>query len=167
MSCVAYSSQCEACQGCNQEIKTCNWLYKHVHERCIDESTKQIIEVTNNATTEMLKVTPNDVDTFQAYTIRNLDNKLSVGSDIEQYKLTSITEDPLVQTTAFGCDVFPCTLSYWVFGEFHPRKERISPGEYIKSRLLNKDSRFRKDPQYVFCGKRKWEDFWCVHVTEH
>ncbi|CAI8017852.1 hypothetical protein GBAR_LOCUS10771, partial [Geodia barretti] len=33
---------------------------------------------------------------------------------------------------------------------FHPRKEKISPSEYVKSRLLNKDSRFRKDAQYVF-----------------
>lgn len=68
-----------------------------MQERSIDDSTKQIIEVTNSATTEMLqKVTQNDIDAFQAYTIRNLDNKLSIGSDIEQYKLMSITEDPLV-----------------------------------------------------------------------
>ena len=32
---------------------------------------------------------------FQYYTIRNLDNKLSTQSDIEQYKLLSIKEDPL------------------------------------------------------------------------
>ena len=29
-------------------------------------------------------------------------------------------------------------------------EKEISHSEYIKSRLLNKDSRFRKDPQYVF-----------------
>ena len=36
------------------------------------------------------------------------------------------------------------------FGEFHPRQEKLSHSEYIKSRLLNKDARFRKDAQYVF-----------------
>ena len=38
------------------------------------------------------------------------------------------------------------------FGEFHPRKEKISPSDYIKSRLqqgLSKDSCFRKDAQCV------------------
>ena len=64
-------------------LRSCNWLYKNVDESCIDESTKHIIEVSNNATTEMLKkVTPDEVDAFQAYTIRDLDNKLSMGSDI-------------------------------------------------------------------------------------
>ena len=36
------------------------------------------------------------------------------------------------------------------FGEFHPREVKLSSSEYVKSRLLNKDSRFCKGPQYVF-----------------
>ena len=43
------------------------------------------------------------------------------------------------------------------FEEFNPRKEKLSPSEFIKSRLLNKDSRFRKDPQYVFYLLRQKE----------
>ena len=43
---------------------TCNWLYRNVYEKYIDESSKQIIEVSNNATTQMLKkVSPDEVDT--------------------------------------------------------------------------------------------------------
>ena len=76
-----------------RKLRSCNWLYRDVSEKCIDESTKHIIEVSNNATTEMLKkVSPDEVDGFQAYTIRNLDSKLSIGSDLEQYRLMSITE---------------------------------------------------------------------------
>ena len=45
---------------------------------------------------------------------------------------------------------FPVLFPTGKFGEFHPRKEKISPSEYVKSRVLNKDSRFRKDAQYVF-----------------
>ena len=41
------------------------------------------------------KVSPDEVDSFQAYTIINLDSKLSIGSDIDQYRLMSITEDPI------------------------------------------------------------------------
>ena len=63
----------------------------------------------------------------------------------------SITENP-VSNRQQHLDVmcFPVLFPTGKFGEFHPRKEKISPSEYIKSRLLNKDSCFRKDPQYVF-----------------
>ncbi len=42
------------------------------------------------------------------------------------------------------------SLSYGKFGKFNPREVKLSHSEYIKSRLYNKDSRFRKDAQYVF-----------------
>ena len=63
----------------------------------------------------------------------------------------SITEDP-INNKQQHLDVmcFPVLFPTGKFGEFHPRKERISPSEYVKSRLLNKDPRFRKDAQYVF-----------------
>ena len=133
-------------------LKTCNWLYRDVLEQCIYESTKHIIEVSNNATTNMLKkASLDEVDAFQAYTIRNLDNKVSNSSDIEQYKLLHVTEEP-VSNKQQHLDVmcFPVLFPNGKFGEFHPRKEKLSNSEYIKSRLYNKDSRFRKDPQYVF-----------------
>ena len=110
-----------------RKLRSCNWLYRDVHEKCIEESTKHIIEVSNNASTEMLKkVSPHEVDAFQAYTITNLDSKLSIGSDIDQYRLMSITEDPITN------------------------KRQHLDVMCFQSRLLNKDSRFRKDAQYVF-----------------
>ena len=77
-------------------------------------------------------MTPDEVDAFQAYTIRNLDNNLSMGSDIQQYRLMSITEDP-INSKPQHLDVIclPVLFSTGKFGEFHPRKERISPSEYI------------------------------------
>ena len=45
---------------------------------------------------------------------------------------------------------FPVLFPDGNFGKYHPRKVKLSHSEYIKSRLLNKDSHFRKDPQYVF-----------------
>ena len=45
---------------------------------------------------------------------------------------------------------FPGLFPTGYFGEFHPREKKISRSEFIKSRLYNKESRFRKEPQYVF-----------------
>ena len=133
-------------------LKLCNWLYNDVHKESVDEATKHIIEVTNAATTGMLeKATKDDVATFQAYTIKNLDSKLPPTSDIEQYKVFGVREDP-IDNGQQHLDVmcFPILFPTGRFGEFHPREEKLSHSEYIKSRLLNKDSRFRKDAQYVF-----------------
>ena len=127
-------------------LRSCNWLYKHVQDSSVDESTKHIIEVANNATSKMLEKASDN-----AYTIRNLDNKLSTTTDVEQYKLVSVREEPIVnrlQHLDIMC--FPVLFPTGEFGQFQPREHKLSHSEYIKSRLLNKDSRFRKDAQYLF-----------------
>ena len=45
---------------------------------------------------------------------------------------------------------FPVLFPNGKFGKYDKSEKEISHSEYIKSPLLNKDSRFRKDPQYVF-----------------
>ena len=45
---------------------------------------------------------------------------------------------------------FPVLFPTGSFGEHHPRQVKLSPSEYAKSRLLNKDPRFCKCPQHVF-----------------
>ena len=45
---------------------------------------------------------------------------------------------------------FPTLFPSGRFGESHDRSTPISLSEFVKSRLLNRDSRFRKDSQYVF-----------------
>ena len=133
-------------------LMSCNWLYKNVAKESVDESTKHIIEVSNNSNTKMLaKATTTEINAFQAFTIRNLDNKLSTTSDVEQYKVLSVREEP-IDNRQQHLDVmcFPVLFPSGEFEKFHPREHKLSHSEYIKSRLLNKDSRFRKDPQYVF-----------------
>ena len=97
------------------------------------------------------KASVDDIKGFQAFTVRNLDNKLSTDSDTEQYKLLSVKEDPIDNRQQY-LDVmcFPSLFPTGKFGEHHPRAVKLSHSEYIKSRLLNRDSRFRKEPQYVF-----------------
>ncbi len=135
-----------------QKLKESNWLYKEVNDESVDEAAKQVIEVTNNTTSSMLgKATDDDIAGLQAFTIRNLDNNLSTDSDTEQYKMLSVREDPL-DNRQQHLDVmcFPVLFPTGKFGKFHPREVKLSHSEYIKSRLYNKDSRFRKDAQYVF-----------------
>ena len=130
-------------------LRSCNWLYKHVQDSSVDESTKHIIEVANNATSKMLeKASVDEIDAFQAYTIRNLDNKLSTTTDVEQYKLVSVREEP-IDNRLQHLDIM-CFPVLFPTGQFHPCEHKLSHSEYIKSRVLNKDSRFRKDAQYVF-----------------
>ena len=45
---------------------------------------------------------------------------------------------------------FPNLFPTGRFGEFHPRDEHLSFSEYVKSRLNNKDSRYRKSSEYLF-----------------
>ena len=41
------------------------------------------------------KADDGDIAGFQAFTIRNLDNKLSIESNIDQYKLLNVKEYPI------------------------------------------------------------------------
>ena len=135
-----------------QTLKQTNWLYVDVDDASVDEAATNVIEVVRNASSTMLdKASADDIQGFQAFTIRNLDNKLSTDSDTEQYKLLSVKEDPIDNRQQY-LDVmcFPTLFPTGKFGEHHPRTVKLSHSEYIKSRLLNKDSRFRKEPQYVF-----------------
>ena len=79
-----------------RKLKEINWLYSEVDDDSVVDALKQVIEVVNSATSTMVdKADDNDVVGFQAFTIRNLENKLSTESDIEQYKLMNIKEDPI------------------------------------------------------------------------
>jgi len=80
-----------------------------------------------------------------------MDEKLPVGSDIEHYKMLKVNE-PALNNRLKYLDVmcFPTLFPSGRYGEFHPRKVHLSFSEYVKSRILNKDSRFRKNPEYVF-----------------
>ena len=120
-----------------QKISSCGKieteLYKDVAGGSIDEAVKQ---VTNSSTSAMLeKASNNDIAGLQSFTIRNLDNRLSTESDIDQYKLLSVREQAL-DNRQMHLDVRVCF--------------REKNSEFIKSRLYNKESRFRKEPQYVF-----------------
>ena len=142
----------DAVKAAIKKLKDTNWLYQKVDEDSVDDVARQVIETVDTTTSTMLaKATKEDVSEFQSYTIRTLNEKLSTTSDIEQYKLLSVKEDPLENRQRF-LDVlcFPVLFPSGRFGEFHPRTVKISSSEYAKSRLLNKDSRFRKDPQYIF-----------------
>ena len=87
--------------------------------------------------------------------------KLSTESDIDQFKLLNIKENPLDNRQKY-LDVmcFPTLFPDGRFGEYHDREVKLTASEYAKSRLLNKDARYRKNPQYVFYL------LWRLHVKK-
>ncbi|KAL5505209.1 hypothetical protein EMCRGX_G006609 [Ephydatia muelleri] len=118
----------------------------------LNDAAKKVVEVVDKASSKMLeKASVDDIAALQSYTIRSLDQQGSALMDVEQYKMLNVKDDP-IQSRQRHLDVmcFPTLFPSGQFGEFHPRDKHVSASEYAKSRLLNKDPRFRKDPQYVF-----------------
>ena len=81
--------------------------------------------------------------------------------DIEHYKLVDAKEDALGNRLKY-LDVlcFPTLHPTEKFGESHPRQQKISPSNFVKSCLMNKTGHFRKEDQYVFYllwQKEMWE----------
>ena len=127
------------------KLRDTNWLYRTLDESSVDEAAKKTIEVVSSASDPILeRASEDDVNGLQAYTIRKMDQYMPTGRDIEHYKLLSVHEQPLDNRQKF-LDVlcFP-------YGEFHPRPVKLTFSEYLKSRLMNTDSRFRKNPAFVF-----------------
>uniref|UniRef100_A0A1X7VL42 Helitron helicase-like domain-containing protein n=1 Tax=Amphimedon queenslandica TaxID=400682 RepID=A0A1X7VL42_AMPQE len=91
---------------------------------------------------------------LSAYTIRNLDSKIATGSDISQYKLMNVKEAPIDNGQKhLDLICFPTLFPTGQYGE-HPRQsypaQTLSFSEYIKFRLFNKDSQFRRNHSYCF-----------------
>ena len=117
----------------------------------VDESSKKVIEVAKSATSIMLeKASNSDIVGFEAYTVCNLDKTFQPQSDIEQYKMLSVKEHP-IDNRLDHLDLlcFPILFPNGTFGQNYPREKKIRYAEYAKSRLLKKDSRFRKNAQYA------------------
>ena len=144
--------QVDAIRSAVAKLRAINWLYKDIADPSLDEDAQGVLEVVNRANSKMLqKASPADVAEFQSYTIRDLDSKLSTESDIDQYKLLSVIENPIDNRQKhLDLMCFPVLFPDGAFGKYHPRQVKLSHSEYIKSRLWNTDSRFRKDPQYIF-----------------
>ena len=135
-----------------KKLKETNWLYKNIDENSVDDAAKKAIEVVSSTSSTLIKkATKADIAELEAYTIRCMDESLPLGSDLEHYKMLKI-EEPALDNRLKYLDImcFPVLFPTGRYGEFHPREVRLTFSEYIKSRLLNKDSRFRKNPEIVF-----------------
>ena len=106
-------------KGAVEKLRQINWLYKDVDDSSLDTTLKEVVEVVSNASSTMLeKASDNDISGLQCYTIRNLNNKLNTDSDIEQYKLLHVEEEPLDNRQKF-LDVmcFPTLFPDGKFGK--------------------------------------------------
>ena len=134
------------------QLKASNWLYENVDENSLDDTSRHLIETVSETTSTMLeKVSTDEVSSYQSYTVRQLNSKQSSLPNSEHYKLVDVKEDALRNKLKY-LDVlyFPTLYPTGKFGEWHPRQQNISPREFVKSCLMNKDGHFRKDDQCVF-----------------
>jgi len=97
------------------------------------------------------KASEDDVDGLQAYTTRKMHQYMPTGKDIDHYKLFSVQECPLDNRQQY-LDVlcFSSLFPTGWYGEFNPCSVKLTFGEHVKSRIMNCDSRFRKNPEFVF-----------------
>ena len=88
--------------------------------------------VSKASSTMLEKATDDDVAGFQYYTIRNLDNKLSIQSAVQavEHQRGSFRQ----QTETSRCHVLSGIFPDGNFGKYHPREVKVSHSEYVKSR---------------------------------
>ena len=126
-------------------------MYEDIDKASLNDAAHRIIECVSDTSSTMLhKVSNDDVSSYQSYTIRRLDQKEPNIPDTDQYKLSNVKEDALSNKLKH-LDVmcFPTLFPSGRFGEGYERDVKLTSSEYVKSRLLHKDGRFRKDDQYV------------------
>ena len=131
------------------KLKDINWLYD---DESLDDVAKKVVETANSATSTMVEeATDEEILGFQSYAIQNMNSNLNKGSDIQQYKMTHVREDPL-DNRQMHLDVmcFPTLFPNGSIGEYHPRPVNLNLAEYIKSRILSEDSRYRLCHAYLF-----------------
>ena len=81
-----------------EKLREINWLYADVEESSVDEASRRVIECVSDTTSQMLvKASAEDVKSFQAYTIRLLDQKQSSLTDSEHFKLINVIAVSLKQ----------------------------------------------------------------------
>ena len=65
-----------------QKLKRINWLCANIDDGSVDYASRRIVESVSDTTSTMLvKVTADNVKSFQSYTIRRLDQKQSSLTD--------------------------------------------------------------------------------------
>ena len=89
----------------------------------------------------LVKVSAEDISSFQAYTIRRLDQKHLTLTDSEHFKLIYVKENALSNKLKHLDELcFPTPFPSGKIGESHQRSVPISASEFARSCLLNKDS---------------------------
>ena len=121
-----------------------NWLYVNIDDGSVDDASRRTVNSVSDTTrqcTMLVKVTADDVKSFQSYTIRRLDQKQSSLTDSEHYKLMNVNKNALSNKLKH-LDVlcFPTLFPSGRFGESHDHSTPISLSEFVKSHLLNRDS---------------------------
>ena len=138
------------------KLKEINWLYTNVKLDSVEKSIEKdlVVDVASSTSSEMVKRVENKAEYtagLQAYTVRALNKMVPNTKDIDQYKLVHVEDYPL-KSNQMNLDLmlYPSLFPTGEFGEHHPRSITLRNAAYVRSRLLNKDSRYRKSAEYIF-----------------
>ena len=92
-------------------------LYADVEESSVDEASRRVIECVSDTTSKMLvKASAEDVKSFQAYTIRRLDQKQSSLTDTEHFKLINVKENAMSNKLKRAVGIYIRIPMYSVMG---------------------------------------------------
>ena len=135
-----------------EKSRDTNWLYRTLDESSVDEAAKKTIEVVSSVSNPILeRASEDDVHALQAYTIQKMDQYMPTGRNIEHYKLLNVHEQPLDNRQKYlDVSYFPTLFLTGRYREFHPHPVKLTFSEYLELRLINTDSRFHKNPEFVF-----------------
>ena len=104
------------------------------------------------------KATKDDIASFQAFTIRNLDSKLSTESDTDQYKVINIQEDPLDNRQKYldvmcfpGCFVMEILVNFTLVRKKSLTVNILNHGYLIKILVSEK----MYNTYFICFGKKK------------
>ena len=97
----------------------------NIENTSVDRATNEIIEIISSRM--LAKATNSDLSTFPR---RNLDNRISSESDIEQYKLLHSPLDNRQRYLDVMC--FPILFPTGKYGQYHNHEIKLSLSEYLK-----------------------------------
>jgi len=136
-----------------QCLKDINPLYSDITVRSVEQMETDLeIDAKGKSTSDdhSLLVPISADDILESYTVHPVEANRVQNSDTNMYQMLKAEGESLKKSDNIDLVCFPFLFPTGQFGVFHPRDRHIRVAEIVKSRLLNKDPRYRRDSQYLF-----------------
>ena len=148
-----------------QKLQETNWLYGSIDLTCVDDAAKKTVDAAKVMdTVDAAKNTIGIIDDATSRVIEKASDEdvaglqcnpwISLYLQVKTFSITSCSwfmnsQWTIASTFYMYCVFQPCSQMAISVNFIHVLK-KLSFSEYVKSRLLNKDSKFRKNAKFVF-----------------